>query len=132
MNATITYRLSSAGQKASILAGGNGKDEQTITVERDHPEFARVLARATVNADGSAVLDLTRRDLTRWDQTRRDSLQTVTTILDYLDAGRGQACRERGRESQGPEDTLAVLREERRARRHGEPIAWPGHRDTDR
>ena len=52
MNATITYRLSSAGQKASILSGGNGKNEQTITVERDHPEFARVLARATVNPTG--------------------------------------------------------------------------------
>lgn len=57
MNVTIKFRLSSAGQKASILNGGDGKASQVLTVERDHPDFAACLAVAQMQPDGSAIID---------------------------------------------------------------------------
>lgn len=83
-NAKISYALTSAGQKASILAGGDGKQQQTVTVERDDPLFARVVARGSVGGDGSVSLIL------GW-QHSFDGPQTAAAILDALDAADAKA-----------------------------------------
>lgn len=55
--ATIKYNLSAAGQKASILAGGDGAQTQTLETEVT-PELLEV---AYVSWNGAVVLDLTRK-----------------------------------------------------------------------
>jgi hypothetical protein len=55
MKATITYRLTEAGRKASILAGGNGLEEHTIEVPADSPEFAAVVQAGDVDASGNVA-----------------------------------------------------------------------------
>jgi hypothetical protein len=59
MNATIRYALTPAGQKASLLAGGDGKRDQTIAVPQDAPEFRRCVEFGEVGADGSVTVDAT-------------------------------------------------------------------------
>jgi hypothetical protein len=59
MNATIRYTLTPAGQKASLLAGGDGKREQVITVPQDAPEFRRCVELGDVGTDGSVIVDAT-------------------------------------------------------------------------
>lgn len=54
--ATIMYKLTEEGRKASLLAGGDGKEQQEIQVDIT-PEL---LELAFVGTDGEVVLDLTR------------------------------------------------------------------------
>lgn len=70
---TITYGLTPAGQKHSLLRGGNGKDRQTRVVSSDDPHYAAVLEAATIFSDGTATLDLCRRrcELLPWGGTGR-------------------------------------------------------------
>lgn len=75
MHATIKYYLSEAGQKASILAGGNGRKEQQVTVPSESPEFAAVLALAKVRNDGSVVWDREAYD------SQFDTPQTAAGLL---------------------------------------------------
>ena len=58
MHVTIKYRLSETAQKASILAGGDGKAEQTATVPQDSALFAAALEQASISSDGSATLEI--------------------------------------------------------------------------
>ena len=51
----ITYLLSQAGRKASVLAGGDGKETQTVEADVT-PEL---LDLAHVNREGKIILDLT-------------------------------------------------------------------------
>lgn len=55
---TIKFSLSAAGRKASLLAGGDGKQAQAVSVPADDPHFRIALALADVDAAGNAVLDL--------------------------------------------------------------------------
>jgi len=50
----VTYKLNQAGQRASLLAGGDGRAIQTTTVEAT----AQLLAVADIASDGSASYDL--------------------------------------------------------------------------
>lgn len=50
----IHYLLSKAGQKASLLSGGNGRDTQVIEVAANAPEYPLAVALASVGCDGSA------------------------------------------------------------------------------
>ena len=59
MNATIKYMLSEVGRKVSILAGGDGKQTQILSVTSDSPEFREVVMASKIGADGVAVLDMT-------------------------------------------------------------------------
>lgn len=52
----IFYELSEVGQKSSLLAGGNGKKEQSVTVTHQQPEYSQAVALATVFNDGSASI----------------------------------------------------------------------------
>lgn len=52
----VYYRLTQAGQKADMLAGGAGRQKQCQEIEHGQPLFARALALATVDADGQAVV----------------------------------------------------------------------------
>jgi hypothetical protein len=107
MNASIRYSLSPAGQKAHILAGGDGKNVQTIEVGRDDPDFARLLARGTVGADGNVLLN-------RQYAMSYDAPQTAASILDDLDAqDREEAERKAKAGEQKRLETLAVLTERR-------------------
>jgi len=55
----IKYRLAPDGQKASLLAGGDGKKEQALDIDTASPHFAEAVSRALIHTDGSATLDLT-------------------------------------------------------------------------
>ena len=57
MNATITYKLSAAGQKASILAGGTGAAKQEMRVDSTDPLFPELVNVATVLSDGTIQFD---------------------------------------------------------------------------
>jgi hypothetical protein len=55
MTIKINYRLSETGRRASLLAGGTGRERQSIEVAAT-PEL---LAIASIDADGAASYDLT-------------------------------------------------------------------------
>lgn len=65
---TITYRLTEAGRKASLISGGNGQEIQTVAGELT-PENIDLF---TVAADGKAALDIFRTG-----EPERDSLYTA-------------------------------------------------------
>jgi hypothetical protein len=122
MHATITYRLSSAGQKASILSGGNGQERQTLTVPQDAPEFAAVLQAGTVSTSGQVQLDLT-----HWSQTLWDHVPTAAEILADLQRRREEAAAEAATEAAKiTEDTRTVLRERTVRSTHREETATDG------
>jgi hypothetical protein len=112
---TIRYSLSSAGQKASILSGGDGASEQTVTVEQDSPDFARALEPATVDSKGQATLDLTRSYA--WPDHAYhafDAPASASEILDAIQAVQEAfATKEADRQAERREKTLAVLRDRR-------------------
>jgi hypothetical protein len=57
MDAKVLVRLSQAGRKASILAGGDGAEELTLLVTPDAPEFRAVVEAGAIGPDG-VKLDL--------------------------------------------------------------------------
>lgn len=77
MNATVTYVLSTLGQKASILAGGDGKADQTIIVYHGDPLFASTLAHADVDREGGVTLHTGRH----YGRTLWDHVPTLGEIL---------------------------------------------------
>ena len=80
MNATVTYTLTSDGQKASLLSGGNGQRKQIIEVDSSHPLFARIVSDGNIGSDGSVSLTVT-------DYTECfDSPQTIESIFAAADA----------------------------------------------
>jgi hypothetical protein len=111
--ATITYELSTGGQKASILAGGNGQRKQAVTIEPDDPEFVRVVAAGTVASDGHVFLDTYSGNYDCSPQHRAwDHIPTITEILDDLAARRETVRANREAEkTRRREETLAVLRD---------------------
>lgn len=52
----IYYLLSKAGQKASLLAGGNGCDSQAVDVPSTAPEYPLAVAMAEVDSNGKAYI----------------------------------------------------------------------------
>lgn len=143
MSAKITYRLSAAGQKASLLAGGNGKRGQMLTVERDDPLFTRCVAAGSIDNSGSVKIEVYtyRQDF--------DAPQTAADILSWLDGAAARAAEKEATDKRKvTEDTLAVLRE-RKVRRHRAPCCigedgccggatveydtadWPYYADSD-
>ena len=79
MNVTITYSLSQTGRKASLLAGGDGAQKQTITVTPDMPEFARAVEAASFSYDGKPIVDVYCYD-------DFDVIPTVDQILDVRES----------------------------------------------
>ena len=55
---TIEYALSAAGQKASLVAGGNGKRVQQVTVMHGDPDYPSAVMLAEIGHDGNGSLDL--------------------------------------------------------------------------
>jgi hypothetical protein len=116
MSAKIIYTLSPAGQKASILAGGDGKSEQTLEVENTDPLFPRVVARGEIGKDGAVKLEV-------WGwQWKADAPLTAGGVLDALDAmdAKKVADEAAAKESKRLE-TLDVLKE-RRTIKHKDSI----------
>ena len=113
--ATITYTLSTTGQKASILASGDGKAQQTVAVERDDPNFARFLARASIGSDGSATLAV---GYTHY----FDTPQTVISILDFLDAVDAAKVAEARKVAESRKVETAEVLVARRTRKHCEVV----------
>jgi hypothetical protein len=116
MVATITYTLSQAGQRASILAGGNGQAQQTLTVDPTSQEFARLVAAGDVSRDGNITLSL------NWRHKSFDAPATAAEVLDYLDALKIQEKNEEAaRKAAKLAETRLVLTE-RRTTSHSETI----------
>jgi len=113
MNATITYRLSEAGRKASIIAGGDGKRDQTILVPNDAIEFAFVLATGKVSDKGEVFLDTyVSNELSGYSAPEFDSPQTAASILGYYSALKeSKARKEQEAAAERTAKTLAVLTE---------------------
>lgn len=55
----ILYRLSDAGQRASLLSGGDGRAAQIVEVPQGAPDYAAAAALASITSDGAATLDHT-------------------------------------------------------------------------
>ena len=137
MQVTISYTLSSTGQKASILAGGDGKAEQSIEVTRDDSCFARALDAAEIDDAGKATLSLR----PAWNTTAHtwDHAPTVQELLDDMDARTAAKAEEERVEREATrEATLTVLRERRTTKISGYGVEarqlkpdWPYPRDTE-
>lgn len=114
MSATITYCLTAAGQKASILTGGDGKMQQTVTVERDAAEFPRVVTRGTIANDGKITLTIS-----SW-QKVFDAPQTAASILDALDAADAQKMAEEATRKEALRAATLKALEERPTYKHSD------------
>ena len=57
---TIKYWLSEKGQKANLLAGGDGNQIQLVNVKNTEPIYPDALELASVSSDGTATLDTTK------------------------------------------------------------------------
>lgn len=102
---TIRYTLSETGRKASLLSGGDGKAEQSVTVPHDSPLFAAALAEASVNPDGAAILNITKYFDPEW-----DSVPTAEQLVAWPAARRAEkAAKEEEQKAKKWADTLAVL-----------------------
>ena len=78
MRVFIEMFLNEDGQKASLLAGGDGQAKQEIVVQRDHPLYAAVVAAAKIHQrTGGESVCVLKVDRT-WDH--------VLTVQDALDA----------------------------------------------
>lgn len=81
----IVYRLSANGRKASLLAGGDGKQVQTLSVGHGDPLYPQAVALAKVEVDGTAVVNLnTSMDLPPdgvWGFPEYDTPQTTEFLL---------------------------------------------------
>jgi hypothetical protein len=58
MSATIQFLLSKAGQKAHLLAGGNGAAAQAVVVAPDDPCFRDLLELAEIDSSGGVRLNM--------------------------------------------------------------------------
>lgn len=81
----IVYRLSANGRKASLLAGGDGKQVQTLSVAHGDPLYPQAVALSKVEVDGMAVVNLnTSMTLPPdgvWGFPEYDTPQTVDSLI---------------------------------------------------
>lgn len=127
MHATIKYRLSTSGQKASILAGGDGKSDQSLAVASDHPLFTVALGQASVAHDGEITLDLGsyRGDCEPSQGVAFDFLPSVEDLLAVVPTRRARKlATEADAAERTRQRTLAVLKE-RLAREHVRIVSTP-------
>lgn len=80
---TIRIALSAAGQKASLLAGGDGKPAQYLAVESGSPDFVAVLERSGVDGNGVACWHFAGCEDPRFD--------VVPTVAEVVTAAVAQA-----------------------------------------
>lgn len=83
MNVTIKFSLSSAGQKSLLLSGGDGKSQQSLTVEPTSEHFKQSVEQATILSDGTCVLDLEYKE-------HFDSWPTIEQLLDVIPSKKRQ------------------------------------------
>ena len=122
MNATIIYRLSQAGQKASILSGGSAEQEQKIIVPSDAPEFASVVEAAKLDSAGNVVLQT---HGAQWpgQYLSFDSPQTAASIVSVLADRKAAADREHEEKlAKRTADTLATI-SERKKSKHSDTVS---------
>ena len=79
---TMTYRLSSAGQKAALLAGLDASEKQIINIAKDDPNFARFIGIASMQ-NGSAEFNMNGYP---YSSLYFDAVQTATNLLDCVNA----------------------------------------------
>lgn len=81
----ILYRLSASGRKASLLAGGDGKQVQTLTVAHADPLYPQAVALAVVDISGAAEINLnsgmTLPPDGRYSYREYDTPQTAETLI---------------------------------------------------
>jgi len=135
MRVLINYKLSEMGRKASLLAGGDGKQCQTVEVERDTAEYAEVVAAGKLGSENCA-LDTTRAILDQGggiDPTEWDAIPNVRQLLDDHARRLAEAAtREAAFRAAKREETLAVLREKKTRDNYGTIVAdWPQYAATD-
>jgi hypothetical protein len=121
MNAVIRIRLTETGRKASIMAGGDGADIQTITLTTADPLFAAIVAAGSVTNNG-VVWDRTfpydGNDRLAWSF---DAMPTAQDVFDRRDKiAADQAAKEAADAAERREKTLAVLA----ARKIRNDTAW--------
>lgn len=88
MKASIKYRLTQAGQRADLLAGGDGSAAKTVEVPRESPDFPRLVAVGAVAGDGSITLDLLTYHYSGPNVPDQDAPRTAAELLDAYDAAR--------------------------------------------
>jgi len=81
MAITIKYALSTAGQRASLLSGGNGAANQSVVVPPTDADYSRAVVIANIAKDGSGEID------TGWYRCMNtgvsyDAVPTVAKLLD--------------------------------------------------
>lgn len=107
MKATICFTLSELGQKASLLAGGDGKASQAVSVESTDPAFTEVVRLGTISTDGTVRLGYF------GDIYEQACFSTVPTIPELLAAAKAAVVQRENLERQAVERrraaTLAVL-----------------------
>ncbi len=109
MHVSINFRLSATGQKASILAGGDGKADQVRLIPQDSPLFASALSQATMKPDGSAVCE--------WNDWRAPCWDTIPTDEELIGWQAAKAAREAAEkaveEAEHRKEGIAALSEKR-------------------
>lgn len=94
----ITYVLSAAGQKADLLAGGNGRSRQTV----QGPVSKDTIGLFTVNADGeltvSCIYDTGETPATQSGGALAvfDEPQTFESLIDFMARRRAEIKKEKG------------------------------------
>ena len=104
----IYVALSQEGQRRSLLSGGDGRAEQTLTIQRDSPLWSRLVAVGIIGQDGTVVLSIL-RSVRTWDipPSAEDVVSWEEAQLAAV-AENSRAATEKLRE-----ETLTVLRERR-------------------
>lgn len=118
MNVTVSYLLSQAGQKASLLAGGTGQQQQTITLAADDPLLPQVVALGEIDTAGNLLWNAS-KPVSSLAYYSFDQPQTVQSLLEYHAARRLQAqAAEQARLAEIHAATLQVLQERKVTRSH--------------
>src|ERR1017187_6685416 len=84
MTTRITYTLNDAGRKALLIAGGDGKAEQTVTIQIEPAD----LDLMTLAADGSLNADVRRGGVlsgSTWERYRTHEFDRVPSAQDLID-----------------------------------------------
>jgi hypothetical protein len=124
---TIIYELSTEGQKANMLAGGNGQSVQTMTVTQDDPLFAEALTQADLDHTGKATLKLW-RDYTRYGEEPFPKFDRVPTLAELLAVREAMSARAKAKEQERLRKITEATQEALRAR---ETREWSGQSFVD-